>query len=59
MFESAFALRYRTNVDAKTSPSSPSPRIVAGTATTNANGWTMWNGIPNANRPQSSVEVSE
>ena len=33
MFESAFAFRYSTKVEANTKPSSPSPRIVAGTAT--------------------------
>ena len=59
MFESAFAFRYSTKVEANTKPSSPSPRIVAGTATTNASQWTTWKGIPKTSRPQTSVDASE
>src|SRR6266545_522813 len=58
-FESAFACRYMTKVDASTSPSRPSASTATGRETKNQAGWTSSKGTSKKSQPQMSVEVSE
>jgi hypothetical protein len=46
-------------VEARTRPSSPSPRTAAGSATRNATGWATSSGTSKNSQPQNSVAVSE
>jgi hypothetical protein len=58
-FESALAFRYSTKVEARTSPSRPSPSTAAGSATRNAIGWATSSGTSKKSQPQNSVAISE
>ena len=57
--ENAFALRYSTNVEARSRPSMPRLRIVAGSATASWSGCSNSSGVPKKMRPQRSVANTE